>query len=417
MINRLIQFAGNKKIQEKLFIIIFSLYILSSLITITMFEQIPFISIVFKSLRYLTYIFFLWFSFIFLLNLSVYNLNDRISIYQIFKNIQKELISRPFIIISIVVSFCVLIFSRNRLPIIVVFILIGGSQFDIKKILKLVLVINISLTIVTIISSEFGIIPEIIIGRGDGTLRYSLGFVYPLELMCNYLFIIMIYIYIFPQNYSLKELIVTNIINILLFKLTDARTSFILIILVSIIGYYIKFIDITRMYCYLKKWVLCSFAIICSFGSIILAWVYNENIHLFAFLNNLLSNRLFLGNQGLKNFGISMFGKQIEWVGFGAQIDLSYASQNYNFIDCSYIKNLLDFGVFFFLLIIIGYIYILIRLYNQKDVMGIIVFCFIFLVSIVEPRLFQIEMNPFLLMIGTGLTNKIYLRKVIKNEI
>ena len=417
MLSQMIMIARNKKLQEKLFIIIFSIYTLSSLETITMFEQIAILSLVFKVLRYLTYVFFLWFAFVFLLNLRTYDLKNNIRLSQIIKNLSEELIQRPIIIIAIVISFCVLIVSKNRLPLIVTLILIGSSQFNFKNIIKYTLMINVLLTFITIICSELKFIPEIIIAREDGTLRYSLGFVYPLELMCNYLFIIMMYIYDHSQSFSFKDVVVINIINILLFKLTDARTSFILIMLISMVAYFFNKIDINHFFNFIKKWALCFFALVCSFGSIALSWFYSDSNLLLVYINNLLSGRLLLGHQGLNEFGLSLFGKQIEWVGFGAQTDLNYASQNYNFVDCSYTKNLLDFGVIFFILIIIGYIYILISLYNQKNIMGIIVICFILIVSIVEPRLFQIEMNPFLILMGSGLTKKISFREEIKHEI
>lgn len=417
MLNHLIKIARNKKIQEKLFIIIFSIYTLSSLETITMFEQVTVLSLIFKVLRYLTYVFFLWFSFIFFLNLTIYDLQKKNSFIQIMKNICKELIQRPIIILVFFVSFCVFIFSKNRLPLIVTLILIGSSQFDFKKIIRCALFINVMLTVITIICSELKLIPEIIIAREDGTLRYSLGFVYPLELMCNYLFIVMIYIYDHSKSFSFKDLLLINVINILLFKLTDARTSFILIMLISIIAYFLNRVDVNQLFKIIKKWMLYLFVFLCSFGSIVLSWFYSEGNYLFANINNLLSGRLLLGYQGLHEFGLSLFGKPIEWVGFGAQVDLNYASQNYNFVDCSYVKNLLDFGVILFILIIIGYIYILMNLYDQKNIIGIIVISFILIVSIVEPRLFQIEMNPFIVLMGTGLIKKIKYREEINHEI
>lgn len=133
---------------------------------------------------------------------------------------------------------------------------------------------------------------------------------------------------------------------------------------------------------------------------VLLLLIFIDRVAFFLKLNKLLSNRLYLGNNALHKYGVSMFGKQIKWIGNGGYgHTFTQFEGAYNYVDCSYIRILLDYGVVIFLLVMVGFT-MAIRYTieeNNKYLMWALVFVGGY--SIIEPRLIEIGFNPFVLML------------------
>ena len=139
---------------------------------------------------------------------------------------------------------------------------------------------------------------------------------------------------------------------------------------------------------------------VCSFGILALSLLYIDGPQWIAKLNDILSGRIELLNFAIDRYGIKWFGQKIEWVGFGTLTNTDGIWETYNFVDNAYGKMLLDYGILFFILILIGYAVIYKTANEQQDYVLIIVISVILVLSIMEPRLVSIEMNPFVLLLG-----------------
>lgn len=384
----------NKNNLEKLFYITIMVYFFSTSINLTMLSDINYLNKLLKIIRNLCYVSL---AFIIMCNIIGESVQSFKGIIYIIIQYSKEHI----LLFSVLfLTFIPIVITRNKLPFILTIVMWACSFYDIKKILKMFLFSNLLIFIITCICSLFNLIPDITITR-EATIRYSFGYIYPLELTTHFLFLIMIYIYLRGNKYDSKDLIFINIINLLLFKITDARSSFLLIIIFSFTSYLVekKKINIGKV----KLRYFYIFLLACFIVPIVFSIMYNQDNLIMEKINQLLSKRVYLTQNAFNTYGFSLFGENIKWVAYGRSLDPSSLNATYNYVDCAYAKILLDQGLIIFILIMIGYGNIMYNAFKKEDNMLKVIICIILTISILEPRLFSIELNPFLIMMNFGL--------------
>lgn len=381
-----------KEIVGKIFYIIIGVYYFLSIMTITMLQYKE-ISFQTKLIRYICY-------FIFVL-IIIYNIIDykkNITNKSYFFRCWNYIISHFILIIILVITVVIIIESGDKLPLILVLLIWVSSFYDFKKIVYIYIGTTATLMLITFILTYKGILPQIVNERID-YIRYSMGYIYPLELASHFLFLVLSIFYLYGKKLDYQCIVFINILNFLFYMITDARTSFYLIIIVSIM---ILIILNTRISIILNKItfkIYYLFLLLCSFGTIIIGIIYTRENNFLLELDKKISGRIELMHCALKKYGITIWGQKIEWVGLGGIQDETTVI-GYNFVDNAYAKILLDYGLVFFILVIIGYAIIYKTANEQKDYMLIIVISVILVLSVMEPRLVSIEMNPFVLLLG-----------------
>lgn len=379
---------------QTLFYITISIYFFASATTLTMIPSIKFLNQFFQCTRYFCYLIFI---IIILFNVAEGNLlNVKLFSHKLF-----EYLKQHILLVSVTaVTFISMLASKNKITVILVIVMWACYFYDNKKIMECFLLSSSLIFIISCICSVFNLLPEVVINRGE-TIRYSLGYIYPLELMTHFLFLTMVYIYLRKSKYNYRDFIFINIINLLLYKITDARSSFILILFFSIVSYFIakKKISFKKM----KSVYFYMFLVICSAAPIIFSLAYNPGNTLMFKINKILSNRVYLTHNAFNTYGFSLFGKKIPWIGFGGNLDPSSLGSTYNFVDCAYAKSLFDYGIIITVLIILGYAAIYTYSIKKGKDLLILIISVILVISIVEPRLLSIELNPYLLMMNKGL--------------
>ena len=130
--------------------------------------------------------------------------------------------------------------------------------------------------------------------------------------------------------------------------------------------------------------------LICSFSIAIHAF-YNSSSRIWRAFNDLLSGRLELGKNGIADFGYTLFGQKIEWIGFSLE---GTGTEKYNYVDCSYLRLLLEYGLFFLIVVIFIYSIIMYKAISQKNYFLAWVIAFVLVISITEPRLMNLTFNP-----------------------
>lgn len=154
------------------------------------------------------------------------------------------------------------------------------------------------------------------------------------------------------------------------------------------IGYFCTLLVLLALWLHRKNWVekllqklrffVKPFATVLTVLFLVLAvvaWKYE-----LIFLQELTTYRLYFAYMALANIGLTLFGKPIAWMGHrGANLGEGY---NYNYVDSSYAKSLLDFGVIPMALFHIAFYLQKSLLYRKKDyfmlllVLIIEVYCF-----------------------------------------
>lgn len=387
------------------------LLIFTQLITITVVAQMWKFEKLFKLLRYLCY---------FILVLLACESFYRKVLHRTFKGmIKKTLVfskKHLLLFIFVLVSFASMIVSKEMIPLILLLIIVNASEYDFDRTLHFIFILNIVVFLLTVIGGYLGFLPDVVITRGD-TIRHSYGYIYPTEFLSHYCFIVLMYIFLKKDQFGIKDFVLSNIFNFIFFKMSDSRLDFLIILFAT--GLALLFACQPAVLKKIAKPIYVNgillFSIVISFTTSVF---YNGNSSLFSKLNQLLSQRLLLGNNALSYYGLKMFGQKIEWIGSGGSgIYRTFDQIDYNYVDCSYLQYTLSFGVIFMLMIILLYILAVKHEYLENRNYSLFISAVVFVISIIEPRLLNIQMNPFILLLGSiiMLSNKEII-KLIKGE-
>lgn len=399
------------KRKKYIYLVTILLLVFTQLITITVLANMWKFNKLFKLVRYICYII--------LALLAGENYYRKV-----LDNTLKGLLKKSFfyfkkhivLMLFIVVAFLSTLVSKETIPLIILLIIVNAAENDFDETLSLIIKLNIIVFCITLLGGLTGILPDVIIYRGS-TVRHSYGYIYPTELLSHYCFIVLMYIYLKQEKFSGKDFIIINVINVILFKMTDSRLDFLIIIIASCLALLFAYKPDILKRCVKPLYINVIFLLSIAF-SFITAIFYNGNSTIFSLLNHLLSQRLLLGNNALSYYGLSVFGEKIKWIGSGGNgVYASYDPLEYNFVDCSYLQYTLSFGMMFMIAICVLYMLTVIYEYRKKNVYSLIVLGLVFVISIIEPRLINIPLNPFILLMGSVvmLSNKEIL-KLIKGE-
>ena len=245
----------------------------------------------------------------------------------------------------------------------------------------------------------YGVIEDLMFKRQDIPIRHALGFNYPSTMMSDLFFIVVLYCWVMKMELSLLDMLLIEVLNLILFKLTDSRFGF-LMIAVMTAGVYIfglvrkktgkKEIFAGRVWGFLVD----GFGILMTL--IMAGMCAISRTGLGQLLDRLLTKRIQYMTAGFRNYGVHLFGKNIQWVGFGGSDNTDSLLESYNFVDNSYARILMNYGILIFILVLVILIVMsrAVRIQYQDGriilVLCVLMYCF------VEPRLTDIYVNPFL---------------------
>ena len=276
-------------------------------------------------------------------------------------------------------------------------VLIAFNNTNFERVIKNIFFIELFSFIFILLSCKMGIIEDFTIRRELGEeYRHSLGFIHPNTLMLSFFSIVILYLYWQKDKINLIKTLMLFVFSLVIFYYTDSRMGLVAVILALIINYIFKFKGkiILAKYGNILSWSIVIFAVL----SVIMTILYPK-INM-SKLNELLSNRILLQYRALDRYGITLFGQEIEWVGQGASNE-ELDWNKYNFIDNSYIKALVNNGILFFMLIILGHYYILKeQIVKNRNVYAFVAVFMIGIYSITDVALLRIMYNPFIILMA-----------------
>ena len=374
-----------KKYSKNFIYIIFSIYIITILLQNTSIYRIESIlENIVKIVRYCCYFIFI------------------IKIFLDWKNGKSKitLIMIGITILSIIIYY----FSKNKKLLILTILLCSLRNTNKDKLIEVGLKTYIIVFFMIVISSLLNLIPDWTYPK-EQILRHSLGFYYPTITIAFYLMIVLMYVYLRKNKITIYEIIILQTLNVFLYKYTDGRTSFILatIILVFVLLKKISIINTilkNNIFKYILK-ICCYILPVLSLTFILLmVYLYGINNSFSYRLDDILSNRIELSYEALKEYKITLFGQQIQWKGWGGigyDENINLKGYTYNFVDNSYVRLILDCGVIFTVLVIVGYTSILIKNYKSSNYWNILIIFVILCIAEIEPCLVDFNSNIFLI--------------------
>lgn len=359
-----------------------------------------------KLLRYVCYVYFLFVICRKLRTLDLKNYINKI------KNFDKKQHFVAGVVLLALFSIAMnLLLTKNKAWVFLLFTLIYASCFDFEDVLNTIFSAQfISLILITTLSS-FGLMHDYVNMRADGTMRHSLGFGYPTYLSQFVLFMILYYSYkknfkISPEKLGLYQLLI-----IFSYFLTDSRTEMLIseCILIGIfmnsVGILDKFKNVVEFF---KKAYATCFPLF-PIGSYILVMLYgfifntmNVNGIIFKIaqkFNHIFSNRLYQTFYDFKRYGLSLFGSNIDLVGYFLTKENEGTIIRSNFIDNEYMRILFENGWIFFIAFFAIISIVIWHLYKTKKD-GLLFISFVITTSsLINPRLFTITVSVISFMI------------------
>lgn len=272
----------------------------------------------------------------------------------------------------------------------------SAANIDFDDILKVTLMIEVSVLVITITLSLCGIIPNNVWDEGVRS-RYDLGFTY-----CTFgshlmLFITMVYSCV-RKRITFFETGILAAINIWLYSYNNTRIDLYIAIPFLLFFYvWTHFSDGIKQNIITKVLFQYSGAII-GIVSIAAQVLYNPETSIYVKINDILSYRLYLGHRAIEEYGFTLFGQNIRWVGQGGIKKNPLLT--YNYVDCSFLKYTLNYGVVFMILLLIGTIYIGKKAIEREEKALCISLLFLYVFAMVDAELCVLAFHPFLLQMG-----------------
>lgn len=300
--------------------------------------------------------------------------------------------------------------SSRTTTLIALFIFIyAAKNVSLKKVMVIFVCVHVIMAIVCVTGSKIGIIENIRWIQGT-RIRNSLGYKYATYLSKVYFFMVCSYLFLRNVKTTFPELIIIEIINYLIYRETDSRTTFYLIAIFSVICYMAKFkkknnyLDKKRRFVYIYTYVICA---VISF-SVILGYMYT-NAEIFRTINDKLSGRLYISAYDLNEYGLSPFGKQIEWVGQVAKS--KDPSLTITFIDCSYLNVMMEHGYVVFILVMVMSVFIMKYIISLENPIYIVLNVMSAIHFMIEPQLIDLTYSIFPLFLMNSLSYVIKIKR------
>lgn len=286
-------------------------------------------------------------------------------------------------------------------------LLIASQKIVFDEIVRKSFWLQCGLMAVVVISSSFNIIPDLLFKRVDIPIRHALGYTYPSVMVTNCLFIFLLYIWMKNSFLTNQEFAAAEIFNLLVYKLTDSRTGFLAFGLVALIlwaaGKPMVFQRVQKLsggwkkrihkvgahvYDYLSVYLSAALFVLCAAMPLRITQI----------INNLLTDRIRLAASAFRNYGIHLFGNEIDWIGFGGSTDTDSLLDSYNFVDSSYGYILVNFGILIFCITILLVVASSKYVRKTESKIRMFVFGIVILYCFIEPRLLEIHVNHFLFL-------------------
>ena len=279
------------------------------------------------------------------------------------------------------------------------FLIAGANDIDYRKILKVYLIVEIPMTICTMIAGYTGVITNLVYHRGE-QVRMAFGFVYPTDFAAGIIFMVTAWVVLRQARCTWIE-IGLMISSVVLFeKYCDVRNSEAVMVLLILGVVYLKIrnkLDEKKGKKYAPSLLLKLLCLAAPYGlggfMILISRFYQSDVEWMSKLNTLFSTRLSLGKETFDRYDIQIWGQDIPMHGNGGTTE---AVTDYFFIDSSYINILMRLGLVVFILIMLIISIIMIRNLNHPYMLlAMVIIC---VHSVMEHHMFEVYYDVFLML-------------------
>ncbi|MBQ4406171.1 MAG: hypothetical protein II852_04080 [Bacteroidales bacterium] len=283
---------------------------------------------------------------------------------------------------------------------------IAAWNIPFRSIIKVFFLINLVFFIVTVSSSILGIIANENYGRYELDMtdlqkgntfknRYCFGYNWPTATAAHVTYLNIMWFYLRKGILKKIDYIIIGVSIWFVMSFCDARTDMVCMFLIVMISIYYRY---RVNYSWVEKKLLSYSVPICAFIFIFLTYQYQQSdSEFYKMLNVITSGRLKLGADALFSYGVKIFGQ--EYIQHGG------VSDDYNFIDCSYLVWLIIYGALFFALGIITFVIICKRSMATKEYLTALCLAILSIESSIATVMLTFSFNPFFMALFAKNTN------------
>lgn len=289
--------------------------------------------------------------------------------------------------------------TESNLILYMTIFVLGARNVHFRKIVSYFYKTGLIMLILIMLYSMLGIISNLAYFTPGRPVRYSLGMVYPTDMASHILFLILAKCYLVYPKIKWYHYVTFLLLAFFIKVIADARLSFyviLLLVLVMMIAQQAqKGQHIFRMLASLY-WTITPITV---FISVITVLNFDMSNHIMRKVNDLLSGRLLLGSQAVAKYGIGMWGKPVVEHGSGGIKGMHqfFNTAKYFYIDSSFIRLLVIYGVAMFFLVIFLIMFISIRSTVCGNYILPAILLIVTISCLIEQHLLDLSFDPFLL--------------------
>lgn len=317
----------------------------------------------------------------------------------------KKTITKKVFYISCILSVAgigiALISDKLSAVVLVVAFFAAGRHIKSDKIFQRYQLVVISVVLFTLVLYLLGIYNYDALDSG-GKMRLYLGFTYVSFLSNYFLHILLVYFAVKKRQINVWETVAIILINYNIWILTATRAKYYGIYLFLLFLWGLKLFP--RIY---QSRIFIAAALstmpILAVLIIYLSYIFTPSNAFLVRLNKILTNRLSLGHQAIEKYGFTLFGSKTMWVTGRYGIE---RMEEYFYVDSSYLNIMLSFGVITLLLVVVGFIILTKKALSEQKYILCVSLIILAIHSCIEPQLFDLKHDPFLILIGTAVLRK-----------
>lgn len=293
-------------------------------------------------------------------------------------------------------------FSMNR-TLILVFLILGAAYGQSgKRILMISAILTAAIIFIVVLCSQIGLSQNVTWMRYDATgsptlIRESLGFIYASTGASLFFGFILQYIFLRKEAIRIWEYAILELIQVFFFLKTDSRFPFyfgsaviVFFLIESLFKNHWRLMSRLKGLLYVAPGLLCCITVVSYF-------LFNPASSFWQTIDKFLTSRMTYGHNALSEYGIKVFGQSVLWIGNGSGKEIGA----YNYVDCSYMQILIQYGILVLLAIVVLYTIGMIRSVKKNDYYAVCLLGITCIYSITEPYLLNLAVVPIpLLAVG-----------------
>ncbi len=265
-----------------------------------------------------------------------------------------------------------------------------------EKILKVSFVMQILVFAGTVLASQTGVLRDFIWPDAE-RMRHGLGFTHCMLASHFGLYIALVYIGIVKKMTLLRAIVILAF-NGVLYHFTVGRTDFYLCVLFVLAAFVVQ-----KLSAHLKGEkvfgiLLAVLPSVLFAISVLVTMQYGNHTGFIMKLDQILHYRLKLGYEAIQNYGFTLWGQKIKWVGMSTMYYDPTAK--YNYVDNSYLMMGLSYGA----VLVFGYCvamgYVLYKKMMEKELMLVLCLLITLAFGMINPQSMYLTYNPFLVLLA-----------------